>query len=296
MPWAPTDLISASAAAKIRSHAKSEDIIPEITARALRLSLYRGLAASGGVELDSLFTSVEWARAMLIFSAMDLVQPLGVSRNMDLFAGYPRIVEYAANVFQRNTGEQVYRIYARTAETANDIVTNKKILASHRGYVTSDNKGLKHFQDITGVFITRPGVAPKRVGIIGYEHYVDFKIQGAVPVLKMKGEDAHLIPGPPRISREELANASRVMAGERSADNETSDVVELLQLFNNNIPEFSIPIGVEGRGKLTGIAEGGKISGGLASANSLVASGLMAAAVRSPLSGFSMVVPTMSFR
>ncbi len=257
-PWSPPSLTNESETRKLRTGLRIEDLLPNISARSMRLTLYRGLTESGASALDSIGVNVEWTGAVLYYSGMQLLDLAGEARGMKVYGGYdPRLVEYALRAFDRKVEDNVFRIYARTAETARDIVKNSEILASHRGYISETKAGLEHFEDLTGVFITRPGVAPKRVGISGYEHFVDFRLSPAVQRLRIKGQPEYLIPGPPRLSREEMDQARAVIAGELEIGQGPADVVELMRMFPGGLPRFAIPIEVAGSGRLLGISPAG---------------------------------------
>ncbi len=241
--WYPADLVDNAAIRRIRHGVPLREVLPAISADSMRLRLYRDFKENGKKEFSGLDVSVEWTTALLIYSAMNMVQDAGESRGMKVYDGYPNLLESGLSTFGGDKDE--FRIYARTQETALDIVTSQRLLASHRGYITDIGNGLAHFRDLTGVFITKPGVAPKRVGVSGYEFFVDFTLSPSVPRLKIKEEPAYLIPGPPRLSREEIA------AG---LDGASRDAMELMQMFSEGLPAFAIPIEVTGHGRLEGIS------------------------------------------
>jgi len=256
--WSPPTLIKEFETRKLRAGMKVPELLPRISARSMRLALYRGLAKSGASALDSIDVNVEWANAVLFYSGMKLLSLTGESRGMKVYGGYdPRLIEYALGTFEEGGASDLFRIYARTASTAKDIVESSELLASHRGYISQTEGGLEHFEDLTGVFITRPGVAPKRVGISGYEHFVDFRLAPSVQRFHIKGQPEHLIPGPPRLSREEIEQAEAVLSGERGSSEALPDAVELLRMFPDGPPRFAIPIEVVGRGKLSDMPPSG---------------------------------------
>ena len=296
LPWSPPSLVDEYAIRNVRNGAELDTLLSRISARSMRLKLYSGLAESGSRALDSLSASVEWANAVLIYSGMSFLKFMGEARGMKVYGGYdPKLVEYGRSIFKGSSDVDLFRIYARTAQTTKDIVSSAEVMASHRGYISETETGLEHFEDITGVFITRPDVATKRVGISGYEHFVDFRLSPVVPMLKIKGQPEYLIPGPPRLSREEMDQARAVIAGERAADQSPADAVELMRLFPEGVPKFSIPIKVAGHGKLSELFSAG--SGFAPSMNAtgsaLMAAGLTRQAIRPYTSMLPMVVPTI---
>ncbi|MBN1282340.1 MAG: hypothetical protein JXA24_01025 [Proteobacteria bacterium] len=247
--WVPPSLVDESALTQFRIMRPAEEILPSISSKAMRLSLYRDFAASGRGEMDGIGVSVEWTAAVLIYSAFNAFRQGGRDRDMDVFNGYPRILEYVPSVERER--DSTFRIYARTAKTADDIIRSAVLMASHRGYIVGDGSALNHYADLTGIFITKPGVAPKRVGISGYEHWVDFEMEPSVPLLKFASEPAWLIPGPPRLSREETDHAVRAIAGEIERSARFQDAVELVRMFPEVLPPFKIPIDVKDQGRLS---------------------------------------------
>jgi len=272
--WIFPSFIDKSALTQFKTKQPTENIIPSISSKAMRLSLYRGLFAAGRDAFDGIGVSVEWAAAMLTYSAFNAFHPAGFDRDMNVLEGYPRFMEYAGRTVR--DGDNLFRICARTARTAENIVKSAVLLASHRGYITVGESALNHYTDLTGIFITRPGVAPKRVGISGYEHWVDFEIDRSIPVLKFTSEPAWLIPGPPRLSREESDHAGRVISGKADQAPGIDDAVELMRMYPGGLPPFEIPIKVRGQGRLGSLscAETGFNPDPLTACAALVGSGI----------------------
>jgi len=86
---------------------------------------------------------------------------------------------------------------------------------------------------------------------------VDFRLAPSVQRFHIKGQPEHLIPGPPRLSREEIEQAEAVLSGERGSSEALPDAVELLRMFPDGPPRFAIPIEVVGRGKLSDMPPSG---------------------------------------
>jgi hypothetical protein len=181
------------------------EVLPRISARALRLSLYRQIHESGMKRMSSIDASVEWARAMLIFSATNTVIKVG---DTNKFMGYPRIIS-----LERPMEERLFRVFGSE----------------------------RTLDDLTGIFLTTPEARRPD----GVESYLDIRIPGTVQPLRIGEGQTYLIPGPPRITSDEIRRAHNSLMAGTQPDPDIADVFEIVRMFGIGVPEFSIPFDVQ---------------------------------------------------
>jgi hypothetical protein len=208
------------------------EVLPRISARALRLSLYRQIHESGMKRMSSIDASVEWARAMLIFSATNTVIKVG---DTNKFMGYPRIIS-----LERPMEERLFRVFG-SERTLDTLIEGGRLFASSHGYVRGANGHAQHFADLTGIFLTTPEARRPD----GVESYLDIRIPGTVQPLRIGEGQTYLIPGPPRITSDEIRRAHNSLMAGTQPDPDIADVFEIVRMFGIGVPEFSIPFDVQ---------------------------------------------------
>lgn len=149
-------------------------------------------------------------------------------------------------------GERVFRHYT-TKEGLDAILAEKTLWNGFLSYVQlARSLFRKSFKDLTGVFLTVPGVDGQSVGVPAKEfpYWVDLKVPGGLPVLEVEKEAIYLIPMPGR-TRSWVADMYRRWVSGAEVEPHYRKMVEELDREGGLGPDLSVPITIVGHGKTT---------------------------------------------
>jgi hypothetical protein len=142
---------------------------------------------------------------------------------------------------------QVFRHYTSPAGLQG-ILSSRSLRNGPMAYV----KGALHqvwrvFEDLTGVFLTLPGVPAGAVGVGKSPAYVDVKLPAGIPVLEIEPGRIYLIPLAPRAKDELFARFLGWLKGGAMPAYEAKELEELDRRGGPG-PSLSVPVEVVGRG------------------------------------------------
>lgn len=108
----------------------------------------------------------------------------------------------------------------------------------------------KTFRDLTGVFLTLPGVDGGRVGVPvkDFTHYVDLKVPRGLPVLEIEKGAIFLVPLPAR-TRGWVADLYRRWVTGGGADPTYKGSIEEVERGGGPGPSLAMPIEIVGHGR-----------------------------------------------
>lgn len=108
-----------------------------------------------------------------------------------IYSGAPK-----GSVQEVHDGKTTFIHYTKNLERLNEIIEGSALNAGPVPYMFVGH-GLKYtWIDLKGVFLTKPEFSPSHVGIPSSLHFVKFKLDSNVPVIKMGNvNNIWLIPG-----------------------------------------------------------------------------------------------------
>jgi hypothetical protein len=109
----------------------------------------------------------------------------------------------------------------------------------------------KTYPDLTGIFLTKPGVGRGRVGVESkdFTHYVDLRVPRGLPVLEIETGTIFLIPMPGR-TRAWVADLYRRWATGGGMDPTYRRAVEETETDGGVGPSLSAPVEIVGHGRV----------------------------------------------
>lgn len=109
----------------------------------------------------------------------------------------------------------------------------------------------KSFADVTGLFLTLPGVEGRQVGVPSsdFKAYVDLELPAGLPVLEVEKDAIFLMPLPARARDWVRTLYRRWMKGEKLQPHEEA-TVRKVDAEGGPGPDLSVPIKIVGHGKL----------------------------------------------
>lgn len=145
----------------------------------------------------------------------------------------------------------VFRHYT-TKEGLEAILRTKSLWNGFMPYVQLANAVYhKTFRDLTGVFLTLPGVEGERVGVPKreFDHYVDIRVSARLPVLEVEKKAIYLIPMPGR-ARAWVADLYRRWMTGGDVGTTYARTLQDVEEDGGPGPELAVPIEIVDSGKV----------------------------------------------
>lgn len=142
----------------------------------------------------------------------------------------------------------VFRHYS-SAEGHAIIVKENSLLNGLLPYIRLEQGyAQKVYSDLTGIFLTRPGVSGDRIGVPAelFPRYVDIRVPRGLPVLEIEKGLIYLIPLPGRTWDWREQRYRDWAAGRAAADDETALAVERTGGLG---PRAQVPVGIVKSGR-----------------------------------------------
>lgn len=161
------------------------------------------ISASNTMPLESKPTKVsEKSNIHTLKTAQDLYEKKGKTTKLSDNSGHCKfdgIYESYAGVPSRtkliNPEGLVLRHYTEKEETLGKIIESEYLIAGITEYCDTPSKRFKiKYPDMTGVFLTKPDVDPKSVGVAFSKYYVDITLPADTGLLELE-PNILLVPG-----------------------------------------------------------------------------------------------------
>lgn len=150
------------------------------------------------------------------------------------------------------TKNVVFRHYIIDKEMFDSIKNSKVLFSGFKPYIQqSANLYVKTFVDLTGVFLTKPDVSPRNVGVDAHVdeiYYVDLKLPENLPVLEIEANEIYLVPLPKNYRKWMRDLYAKYKRGEKMPTHNLELCEKLRREGSIEMPISSIPVEIVGSG------------------------------------------------
>lgn len=211
--------------------------------------MYRKFSEGGHTSFDAIQLSRHFARRWVELAASNETTDVS-NEEVDVRITTHGIPRFVAQISPKG---RTFRIYCHSVEEQRAVIKRASRGTSFQPFAEGFMGYRIHYADLTGIFLTTPETSP--CGAFGrgsYKFYVDFTLPDNTGLLQMNTPEVLLIPGPMRISPVTLARAKTIINGAAGSDTgqDIQDIIEIVRMFGDDVPEYRIPIKVVESGKL----------------------------------------------
>lgn len=120
-----------------------------------------------------------------------------------------------------------FRHFFRSKEQKSSALSSGKLIAGPVSYAQVYGGVRNDYLDLTGVFITKPGVKPEDVGVPGHDVYIDIRFPDDTGVVEIEPGLIYMVPGKPKIPDWIADYYNKYKTGEKIPDYVLSSVKKI---------------------------------------------------------------------